>query len=143
MPLSISLFRCQRYGRHSWETGDIKFLEDYLYVLFKAYSDFAFEEITSKSLFLSYFKEKRIYYKEHKHTIKTRVVIDTSTDDKGIIVAIDGIEKCFVKLGFTHYRISSAHTKSIPTSVVDWKEKCELYQVHGNHFVPFISENKL
>lgn len=140
---NISEFEMYRGYANSWQTGDISFMKDYVSNNFHGYSDFSFDETTSKEELLDRVILNHESYKTRNLSIYTMLVTDKDSGDKGILIRLDGKDVCFVTLEFDKFRITGSHTHRPPTNYVEWTKAYELYGTHGDHHAPFVDDDDL
>lgn len=140
---NVSEFEMYMGYANSWGTGNVTFLKDYVKDNFHGISDLAFDEITSKEELLAHVALNHESYKTRNISICPMLVIDKDSGDKGILIRLDGKDKCFVTLEFDKFRISKSHTHQPPTNYEEWLKGYELYGTHGDHHAPFVDDADL
>lgn len=140
---NISEFEMYRGYANSWQTGNISFMKDYVSNNFHGYSDFSFDETTSKEELLDRVILNHESYRTRNLSICTMLVTDKDSGDKGILIRLGGKDVCFVTLEFNKFRISASHTHRPPTNYVEWTKAYELYGTHGDHHAPFVDDDDL
>ena len=140
---NISEFEMYKGYANSWRTGNVSFLKDYVKDNFHGYSDLAFDEITSKEELLSRVAINHESYKTRNISICTMLVIDKDRGEKGILIRLNGKDKCLVTLEFDKFRISKSHTQLPPANYEEWLRGYELYGTHGDHHAPFVDDADL
>lgn len=140
---NISDYKMYEGYAKSWETGDTKFLEDYVVDYFSGSSDLSFDGIYSKEELIDFIKAQHKKWDFNGIEIKTELVKDTENNLKGILIKLNNRKVAFVTLNFSNYRISNSHTLPATSKYDIWDEKCELSQVHGDHHAPFLTDNEL
>ncbi len=127
----------------SWCNDDLSFIRDYVSPYFSGKSELAFDEITSKDGLMRHIEYQHKQWKIKHTTIWPILIIDTDTNEKGILIQSNGKNVCFVKLAFSNYRICHSHTVLPPNNYEEWKKPYELYEIHGDHHEPFVKEDEL
>lgn len=127
----------------AWETGDSKFLEDYISPYFHASSDLSFEQVTSKTEYIAHFKAQQKRWHDIGAIVSTELVRDEESCETGLFIKVNGKALGFVIINCKDFRISNTHTKKIPVSHSTWNPCVELYQTHGNHHAPLLDDDEL
>lgn len=140
---NISEFEMYQGYARSWETGDVSFIEKYVSPWFEGVSELSFDCTTSKAEQIALIKSQHESWKLRHVSIKAKLIKDTDSGDKGILMLLNGKPSGFVVLKFKYYRISRSETRVPPTNYVEWKVKHELYQTHGDHHAPFVNDEDL
>lgn len=140
---NISEFEMYKGYAHSWETGDVSFIRDYVSSHFSGVSELSFECTTSKAELMELIKSQHENWKTRKITIRADLIKDEDSGDNGILMVLNGRPTGFVVLRFSNYRISQSETRIPPQNYKDWETGYELYQTHGDHHAPFVNEEEL
>ena len=140
---NISEYSMYKGYAYSWQTGDTSFMKDYVSPYFHGYSDFSFDEITSKEELLTRVSCKHEQITTTLQSITALLIKDKDNGEKGILIRLGEKDTCFVTLSFSNYRISSSHTKSVPSNYEYWNKAYDLYETHGDHHAPFINDEEL
>lgn len=140
---NISEYSMYKGYASSWQTGDTSFMKDYVSSYFHGYSDFSFDEITSKEELLTRVSCKHEQITTTHQSITAFLIKDKDNGEKGILIRLGENDTCFVTLSFSNYRISRSHTKSVPSNYEHWNKAYELYETHGDHHAPFINDEEL
>lgn len=140
---NISEFEMYKGYAHSWETGDVTFINDYVNSWFYGVSDLSFECTTSKAELIALIKSHHENWCVRQISIQAKLIKDTDSGDNGILILLNGKPTGFVTLEFRNYRISKSNTKIPPANYVDWETKHDLYQTHGDHHAPFVEDGEL
>lgn len=127
----------------AWETGNSKFLEDYISPYFYASSDLSFEQVTSKTEYIDHFKAQHKRWHDKGAIISTEMVRDDESGETGLFIKVNGKALGFVIVNCKDFRISNTHTKKIPGSHSTWYPYDVLYQTHGDHHAPFLDDDEL
>lgn len=140
---NISEFEMYKGYARSWETGDVSFIEKYVWSWFDSVSDLSFDCTTSKAELIALIKSRHESWKLQQISVKTELVKDTDRGYNGILILLNGIPTGFVVLRFSNHRISRSETRVPPKNYVEWTLKYELYQTHGDHHAPFVEDKIL
>lgn len=126
-----------------WETGNFDFLDQYCSDSFDADSDLAFLPITNIRVMKEHIKWQREEWKTRGFELSARVVTRKSDKKHGIIFNLNGKDICFTRLRIREGRIEGSYTEKLTDDYEPWNGKCELYQTHGDHHAPFITDEEL
>lgn len=140
---NISEFEMYKGYAHSWETGDVSFIRDYVSRHFSGVSELSFECTTSKAELIELIKTQHENWKTRQITIRADLIKDKDSGDKGILMVLNGRPTGFVVLRFSNYRISQSETRVPPQNYEDWETGYDLYQTHGDHHAPFVNDDEL
>lgn len=127
----------------AWANGGEVFFDQYLSPYFTADSELSFEAITSKTEYIDHFLSLHKKWWEQGVKIETELISDDNSDENGVLIKVNGIATGFVTLTISDFRISHAHTQKVPNQYSQWDTEVSLYQTHGDHHAPFLTDKEL
>lgn len=127
----------------AWANGGEVFFDQYLSPYFTADSELSFEAITSKTEYIDHFLSLHKKWWEQGVKIETELISDDNSDENGVLIKVNCIATGFVTLTISDFRISHAHTQKVPDAYSQWNPEISLYQTHGDHHAPFLTDKEL